>query len=71
MANNHRPWQPPPNPNQGPPPGVISIQDLISMYGFLTNLTSPATETRTKIITNIEAVLLNFSKSLSAGVSEQ
>lgn len=68
--NNHRPWQPPPDPKQGPPPSAISIQDIVSMYGFLVNLTSEPSETRKTIIANLETVIHNFSQSLAVGVNQ-
>lgn len=51
--------------NMKPPPSnAISIQDIASLYIALANIPN-RTENLTKILTNLENVLVSFSTSLS------
>lgn len=47
-----------------PNPGAIHISDVFSMYIALTAITLPPTEARTKAITNLETLILNFTQQL-------
>ena len=56
------------NVNNRPPPGAMSghmtIQDIISIYGFLNGIANP-TERIIEAKNNLEGIILEFSRSLT------